>query len=399
MLNFNFCRPTDFYFGRGQENHTGEICKKHGAKKVLLHYGGQSAVKSGLITRIQESLDEADVKYVLLGGVQPNPRAELVYEGIRLCREHNVDLVLAVGGGSVIDSAKAIAMGVPYAGDFWDFFMGGKKPERALPVGCVLTIAAAGSEGSNSCVIDKEVDGVVRKKGSRFQSNVCTFSILNPELTFTLPPFQTACGACDIMCHVFERYFTNTRDVLMTDELCEGVLRTIVQMLPRVMKDPKDYEARANIMWASTLAHNDLLGVDREQDWGSHHIEHELSALYDCAHGAGLAVVTPAWMSYVCKHDVMRFARFAVNVMGCQMDYEDPQKTALAGIAALRRLWGEAGLPLNFKELGAKKEDIPTIVDNLGGPEHTEGKFMVLSKKEVAEILTLAADYERPAQP
>lgn len=398
MLNFNFCRPTDFYFGRGQENHTGEICKKHGAKKVLLHFGGQSAVKSGLITRIQESLDEADVKYVLLGGVQPNPRAELVYEGIRLCREHNVDLVLAVGGGSVIDSAKAIAMGVPYAGDFWDFFMGGKKPERALPVGCVLTIAAAGSEGSNSCVIDKEVDGIVRKKGSRFQSNVCTFSILNPELTFTLPPFQTACGACDIMCHVFERYFTNTRDVMVTDELCEGVLRTIVQMLPRVMKDPKDYEARAAIMWASTLAHNDLLGVDREQDWCSHHIEHELSALYDCAHGAGLAVVTPAWMTYVYKHDVMRFARFAVNVMGCQMDYEDPEKTALAGIAALRRLWGDAGLPLNFSELSAKKEDIQTIVDNLGGPEHTEGNFIKLSKNEVKEILTLAADYQRPAQ-
>ena len=395
MLNFNFYRPTDFYFGRGEEKRTGEVCRKHGAKKVLLHFGGQSAVKSGLIARVEQSLTDAGVQYVSLGGVQPNPRAELVYQGIELCRKEGVDLVLAVGGGSVIDSAKAIAMGVPYEGDFWDFFMGGKVPTTALPVGCVLTIAAAGSEGSNSCVIDRVVDGIVKKKGTNFQTNVCTFSILNPELTFTLPPFQTACGACDIMCHVFERYFTNTPAVKMTDELCEGVLRTVVQMLPRVMKDPHDYEARANIMWASTLAHNNLLGVDREQDWASHRIEHELSAFYDCAHGAGLAVVCPAWMTYVYKHDVMRFAQFAVNVMGCQMDYEHPENTALSGIAALRRLWGDAGLPLNFKELGAKREDIPTLVANIGGPEHTEGHFLVLHKHDIGEILTLAADYER----
>ena len=396
MDNFNFCRPTDFYFGRGVENDTGKVCVKHGAKKVLIHYGGQSAVKSGLLTRVQESLDDAGVAYVCLGGVQPNPRAELFYEGIRICREQSVDLVLAVGGGSVIDSAKAIAMGVPYDGDFWDFFMGGRVPERALPVGCVLTIAAAGSEGSNSCVIDRVVDGVVKKKGSNFQTNVCTFSILNPELTYTLPPFQTACGACDIMCHVIERYFTNTRAVKMSDELCEGVLRTVVQMLPRVMADPRDYDARASIMWASTLAHNNLLGADREQDWASHHLEHELSAMYDCAHGAGLAVVTPAWMTYVYKHDVMRFARFAVNVMGCQMDYEDPEQTALAGIAALRQLWGNAGLPLNFDELGAKREDIDALVANIGGPDHKEGHFVVLNKEDVRRIYQLAADYQRP---
>ncbi len=395
MKNFNFCRPTDFYFGRNEETRTGEICRKHGASKVLIHFGGNSAIKSGLLSRVENSLQQAGVAYVTLGGVQPNPRAELVYTGIELCRKENVDLVLAVGGGSVIDSAKAIAMGVPYAGDFWDFFMGGKVPERALPVGCVLTIAAAGSEGSSSCVIDRAVNGVVKKKGCNFQTNVCTFSILNPELTFTLPPFHTACGACDIMCHVFERYFTNTKAVKMTDELCEGVLRTLVQMLPRVMQDPCDYEARANIMWASTLAHNNLLGTDREQDWASHHIEHELSAMYDCAHGAGLAVVFPAWMTYVYKHDVMRFAQFAVNVMGCQMDYEHPENTALAGIAALRRLWGDAGLPLNFKELGAKREDIPTLVNNIGPDDHTEGHFLVLHKKDIAEILTIAADYER----
>ncbi len=396
MNNFNFCRPTDFYFGRGEENQTGEICKKHGATKVLIHYGGKSAIKSGLLSRVQESLDDAGISYVTLGGVLPNPRAELVYEGIKICREQQVDLVLAVGGGSVIDSAKAIALGVPYEGDFWDFFMGIRKPERALKVGCVLTIAAAGSEGSTSCVINREINGVVKKRGCGNQLNVCTFSILNPELTFTLPPFQTACGACDIMCHVFERYFTNTRGVKVTDELCEGVLRTMVQMLPRVMRDPCDYDARANIMWASTLAHNNLLGADREQDWASHHIEHELSALYDCAHGAGLAVVTPAWMTYVYKHDVMRFAQFAVNVMGCQMDYAYPENTALAGIAALRQLWGNAGLPLNFEELGAKREDIPVLADRIGDDDHTEGKFVVLRKPDVAAILTLAADYQRP---
>ncbi len=396
MKNFNFCRPTDFYFGRGEENKVGEICRKHGAEKILLHFGGQSAIKSGLLARVEKSLTDAGVTFIKLGGVKPNPTADLVYEGIDLCRKEKVQLILAVGGGSVIDSAKAIALGVPYEGDFFDFFMGKDTPKKSLPVGSILTIAAAGSEGSMSCVIQKEVNGIIKKKGCNHLQNVCTFSILNPELTFSLPPYQTVCGACDIMCHVMERYFSNTKEVKVTDELCEGVLRSVIAMLPRVMKNPEDYEARAAIMWASTLAHNDLLGLDREQDWGSHRIEHELSALYDCAHGAGLAVVMPAWMDFVCTHDPMRFAQFAVNVFGCQMNYENPEETARAGIAALRAFWGSVGLPLNFKDLGIKKEDIPAILHNLslGNPDHTEGHFVVLSLKDVETILTMAADYK-----
>lgn len=394
MLNFNFHRPTDFYFGKGEENNVGEICKKYNGSVVLVHFGGQSAKKSGLLDRVLSSLDKASIKYVLLGGVQPNPLDTLVYEGIDLCRKEKVDLILAVGGGSVLDSAKAIAHGVNYEGDFWDFFEGKATPQNSLPVGSVLTIAAAGSEGSNSCVISHMVNGVLKKKGLSTQNNVPKFAIMNPELTTTLPAFQTACGACDIMCHVMERYFTNTKDVLLTDELCEAVLRTVKEMLPRVIKDPNDYEARANIMWAGTLAHNNLCGVDREQDWASHRIEHELSALYDCAHGAGLAVVTPAWMETVYTHDVMRFARFAVNVFGCQMDFEKPENTAKAGIKALRKLWGDANLPLNFEQLGAKKEDIETLLNNLGDSKHTEGHFVVLDREHIKEILLKAANYK-----
>lgn len=248
MNNFSFCRPTDFHFGKGMENNAGEICKSHGGTNILIHFGGKSALKSGLIDRVEASLKKSGLNYEKLGGVAPNPRAELVYEGIKLCKEKNIDMILAVGGGSVLDSSKAIALGSCYDGDFWDFFAGLKAPEKALPVGSVLTIAAAGSEGSNSAVIDKEVDGIIKKKGLSSQFNVPKFAIMNPELTMTLPPYQTACGAADIMCHVMERYFSNTKGVYLTDELCEAILRTMVQMIPRVMKDPNDYVARANIM-------------------------------------------------------------------------------------------------------------------------------------------------------
>lgn len=394
MDNFNFCRPTDFYFGRGVELKTGEICKKHGGTHVLLHFGGQSALKSGLIDRVEKSILDAGLKCTRLGGVQANPRIDLIYKGIEIAKKEGIDLVLAVGGGSVIDSAKAIGLGIKYDGDVWDFFMGGKVPTDVATVGSVLTLSAAGSEGSNSCVIDKEVNGVVKKKGCNYQQNVCAFSILNPELTFSVPPFQTACGACDIMCHVMERYFTNTQNVDLTDELCEGVLRTVIKMLPRVLTNPQDYEARAAIMWAGTLAHNNSLGVDREQDWASHRIEHELSALYDCAHGAGLAVVMPAWMDYVYKHDLNRFVRFANKVWGCPIDENNLEATAKAGIQALRSFWGNAGLPLNFEQLKAKKEDIPTLLRNIGGADHTEGHFVVLDKKAIEAILTIAADYK-----
>ena len=332
MNNFNFYSPTEFVFGKDRENECGTYVKKFGGSKVLIHYGGNSAKKSGLLDRVKKSLENSGIAYCELGGVQPNPRDGLVYKGIELCRKENIDFILAVGGGSVIDSSKAIAAGVPYDGDFWDFYSG-KRIEKALPVGTVLTIAAAGSEGSGDSVITKE-DGMF-KRGAGSDALRPKFSVMNPELTQTLPAYQTACGATDIMAHVFERYFTNTTEVEITDRLCEAVLMTMVKETPRVIADPNNYEARANIMWAGMVAHNNIVGVGREQDWNSHGIEHELSALYDCAHGAGLAVIMPAWMEFVYKHNIMRFCQMAVRVFGCNMDFENPENTAIAGIKAV----------------------------------------------------------------
>ncbi|MBE6836624.1 MAG: iron-containing alcohol dehydrogenase [Ruminococcus sp.] len=384
MDNFEFYSPTEFVFGRERENDCGRFVKKYGGKKVLIHYGGGSAVKSGLLDRVKASLDAEGIAYVCLGGVKPNPRDTLVYEGIDLCKKEGIDFILSVGGGSCIDSAKAIAIGVPYDGDFWDFYGKGKAIEKALPVGTVLTIAAAGSEGSPSSVITKE-DGML-KRGTGSDLIRPKFSILNPQLTCTLPAYQTACGATDIMAHVFERYFTNTSEVEVTDRLCEAILLTMVKEVPRVIENPDNYEARANIMWAGTVAHNDIVGVGRSQDWNSHNIEHELSGLYDVAHGAGLAVVMPAWMEFVYKHNVMRFAQMAVRIFGCQMNFENPEATALEGIYCFRRFLREIGMPINFEELGAKEEDIPVLVEKLGLGDGLTWGFVRLSSKDVAEI-------------
>lgn len=391
MNDFNFYSPTEFVFGKGREKECGKYVKKYGGKKVLIHYGGQSAQKSGLLDRVKSSLEQADIEYKELGGVKPNPRDTLVYEGIKLCRGENIDFILAVGGGSVIDSAKAIAMGVEYGGDFWDFYSG-KQPEKALPVATVLTIAAAGSEGSGDSVITKE-DGML-KRGAGSDLLRPRFSIMNPELTQTLPAYQTACGATDIMAHVFERYFTNTKEVEITDRLCEAVLLTMIKETPRVIADPNNYEARANIMWAGTVAHTNIVGVGREQDWNSHGIEHELSALYDCAHGAGLAVIMPAWMEFVYKHNVMRFCQMATRVFGCQMDFENPEATALAGIKAFRTFLHGIGMPINFDELGAKQEDIPVLVEKFGLGDGRTGGFVHLSSDDVAQIYNIAANAE-----
>lgn len=388
MNNFQFYSPTEFVFGKGAENDAGKYVRKHGGSKVLLHYGGGSAIRSGLLDRVKRSLEASGIAFTELGGVKPNPRDTLVYEGIALCRAEQVDFILAVGGGSVIDSSKAIAMGVPYDGDFWDFYCG-KSPEAALPVATVLTIAAAGSEGSGDSVITKEDGGLKRGAGSDLIRP--RFSIMNPELTCTLPPYQTACGATDIMAHVFERYFTNTTEVEITDRLCEAVLLTMIHETPRVIAEPDNYQARANIMWAGTVAHTNIVGVGREQDWNSHGIEHELSALYDCAHGAGLAVIMPAWMEFVYKHNVMRFAQVAVRVWGCPMDYENPENTALEGILCFRHFLRSIGMPINFAELGAHEEDIPVLVDKFGiGDGKTVG-FVHLSAEDIASIYRLAA--------
>ncbi|MBQ1728444.1 MAG: iron-containing alcohol dehydrogenase [Treponema sp.] len=386
MENFTFYSPTFFVFGKESENQAGEYVKKFGGSKVLIHFGGKSAKASGLLDRVEASLKESAIPFVELGGVKPNPRSGLVYEGIELCRREKVDFVLAVGGGSVIDSAKAIAAGVLYDGDFWDFYSG-KMIEKALPVGTVLTIAAAGSEGSPDSVITKE-EGMF-KRGTGSNAIRPKFSILNPALTQTLPPHQTAAGITDIMAHLYERYLTNTKEVEVTDRLIEALLLTMKHEGPRVIADPNNYEARANIMWAGMMAHNNSCGVGRSQDWNSHNIEHELSALYDCAHGAGLAVTMPAVFKYVMKHDVMRFAKVATRVWGCQMDFDHPEVTALEGINAFQNFLVSLGMPKNFAELGAKEEDIPKLVQVLCRGDGRTGSisgFVTLNEDDCAKI-------------
>lgn len=355
MENFDFCTPTDYVFGRGVEERAGDLTAARLGRKVMLCYGGSSALKSGLLDRVRRSLAAAGVEFVELGGIKPNPTDDRVYEGIRICRREGVEGLLAVGGGSVIDTAKAIAGGVPYDGDFWDFWAGKAVMERALPVGTVLTIAAAGSEGSGNSVITK-IDG--GKKVS-LRTNVLRprFSLLNPELTETLPPYQTACGIVDMMAHIMERYFSNTPDCELTDRLCEGALKAIIDTAPRVMADPADYQARANIMWAGTIAHNGICGVGRQEDWTSHAMEHELSALYGVAHGAGLSVVFPAWLSWCAQFNSAKIEQFGRRVFGVE--------SAAEAIAALKRFNSSLGMPVTLAELGVPDPDIDLLVCKL----------------------------------
>lgn len=389
MDNFTFYSPTYFVFGKDTENEAGKYVKRFGGSKVLIHYGGGSVVRSGLLDRVKKSLEAEGLEYVELGGVKPNPRSGLVYEGIELCRKEKVDFVLAVGGGSTIDSSKAIAAGTVYDGDFWDFYQG-KLVEEALPIGTVLTISAAGSEGSPDSVITNE-NGMF-KRGATGEAFRAKFSIMNPELLSTLPAYQTACGITDIMAHLYERYLTNTKEVEVTDRMIEGLMLTMIHEGPRVIENANNYEARANIMWAGMMAHNNSCGVGRTQDWASHNIEHELSAVYDCAHGAGLAVTMPAVFTYNMNHDVMRFAKVAVRVWGCQMDFEHPEKTAKAGIEALRQFLISIGMPKNFEELGAKEEDIEKLAYTACHGDVNTGTingFVELNQKDVENIYRL----------
>jgi len=391
MNNFTFYSPTLFAFGDGEERNTGALVRRFGGTKVLLVMGGGSAKRNGAYDAVTASLRESELPWVELEGVQPNPRSGKVQEGIELVRREQVDFLLAVGGGSVIDTAKAIGFGAGYDGDFWDFFTGKAKIEKTLPVGVVLTIAAAGSEGSDSCVITQEAGNlkwgcpktdIIRPK----------FAVLDPKFSMSLPPYQIASGATDMIAHILERYFTNTPDVGVTDHLAEALLKTILDAAPRALKNPQDYAAQADLMWAGMLAHNNSCGVGREQDWASHQMEHELSAFYDCAHGAGLAVVIPAWMDFVMEHDVMRFARFAVNVMGCEMDFAHPERTAAAGIARLKEIFRSLGMPTTLEELDAKTEDIPAMVthraEKPGG--FPFGNFVKIGPEEMQAILLRA---------
>ena len=386
MNNFTFYAPTYFAFGKETEQQAGKLIKRFGGSKVLIHYGGGSVVRSGLLDRVKASIEEENLTYLELGGVMPNPRSGLVYEGIELCRKENIDFILAVGGGSTIDSAKAIAAGTVYDGDFWDFYEG-KPVNEALPIGTILTIAAAGSEGSPDSVITKEEGGF--KRGASGEAYRPKFSILNPELTQTLSPYQTACGITDIIAHLYERYLTNTTDVEVTDRMIEALILTMIHEGPRVIEDPNNYEARANIMWGGMMAHNNSCGVGRTQDWTSHTIEHELSAQYDCAHGAGLAVTMPAVFTYTMNHDIHRFAQIAVRVWGCEMDFYHPEKTAMDGINALRNFLISIGMPKNFEELGAKEEDIEKLVYMACYGSGKINGFTELSKEDIEAIYRL----------
>lgn len=394
MDNFTFYAPTYFDFGRNAEEHVGSLIRRFGGTKVLLHYGGGSIKKSGLYDTVVKCLQDEGISFGELGGVKPNPRSGLVYEGIKMCREEGYDFILAVGGGSTIDSAKAIAAGSCYDGDFWDFYTKKAVIEKALPVGTILTIAAAGSEGSTNTVITNETTGVKTGAGSDLLRP--KFSILNPELTCTLPPYQTAAGATDIMIHICERYFSNTEEVEITDRLCEAVLKTMIHETPRVIEDPNNYEARANIMWAGMLAHNNVCGVGRVQDWASHHIEHELSALYDVTHGAGLAVIAPAWMRHVLRINPHKLVQFAERVWDVPPQEGDgaAEATALLGIERFEAFLRSIGMPLTFAEIGADAKDIDKLTEKLLAGKETEGNYVKLRAEDVKSIYRLGCDEE-----
>jgi alcohol dehydrogenase YqhD (iron-dependent ADH family) len=392
MRDFVYHAPTEVVFGKQSEEKVASLVKKYGGHKVLVHYGGKSARKSGLLDKVCGLLRDGGVDFVCLGGVVPNPRLSLVHKGIDLCRKEGVDFILAVGGGSVIDSAKAIACGVPFDGEVWDFYIGKASPACYLPVACVLTIPAAGSEMSDSSVITNE-DGDV-KLGYSNQMSRPKFAIMNPVRTFTLPPYQTAAGVTDMMMHTMERYFSPEDDMDLTDAVAEAILRSMMENVFKVLADPEDYRARAQIMWGGSLAHNDLTGCGMSGDWATHELEHELSGMFDATHGAGLAAIWPSWARYVYKENVSRFVRFAVNVMGVPQDFTDPEGTALKGIEAMERFYHAIGMPVNIHELIGKEitdGEIREMVRKCSRDGRiTQGGFKVLEPKDMEAIYQMA---------
>lgn len=358
MDNFSYCTPTRYIFGRDTEKETGRLTAETGCRRVMIVSGGSSARKSGLLDRVAASLDEAGISHVELTGIKPNPTDDRVYEGIDLARREGVDGLLAVGGGSVIDTAKAIAGGVPYDGDFWDFWAGKAIMKEALPVGVVLTIPAAGSEGSGNSVITK-LDGMHKISLRTDFALRPKFAVLNPELTFTLPPEQTAAGVADMMAHILERYFSPTEEVETTDRISEGLLMAIMEEAPKVMAAPDDYQARANIMWAGTMAHNGVCGCGRREDWTSHGLEHVLSAVYGVTHGAGLAVVFPAWMTFMASHRPEKVAQLGRRIFG--VTAAGDKEAALKTVDSLRAFFKSIGLPLTLGELGIENPDFAML--------------------------------------
>ncbi len=392
IKDFNFYAPTRVVFGRDSEKQIGKLVAENGGHKVLIHYGGGSAERSGLLNVVREQLKEAGIEAVELGGVVPNPLLSKVYEGIELCRREGVDFLLAVGGGSVIDSSKAIAFGTNYEGDVWDFWCGKAAPKSCLPIGTVLTIPAAGSEMSSSAVITKD-EGLL-KRGINSDLCRCRFAVMNPERTYTLPAYQTAAGATDIMMHTMERYFSNYDEMTLTDNIAEALLRTVKEVTPKVLEHPDDYRSRAQIMWAGSLAHNDLTECGMEKDFATHKMEHELSAIYGVTHGAGLAALWPSWARFVMGRHLSRFVKFAVNVMGVANDFTHPEETAEQGVRAMESFYHSIGMPINIPELVGHQltdDEIDTLVEKCSNGGTIQVGFLEkIGPKEMKEIYKAA---------
>lgn len=397
MIDFTFYSPTEFVFGKNTEEQTGTLAARYGAKKALVVYGGQSAKKSGVLDRVMASLSAQGIATAELGGVRPNPTDDMVYTGIKKVHEEGIDFLVAVGGGSVIDTAKAIAVGAKYDGDFWDFFIGKAKIEAAMPLGVVLTIPAAGSEGSGNAVITKV--STQQKLGIKSPMLLRPkFAVMNPQLTTTLPAWQTASGICDMMVHILERYFTNTEETEIGDRMCEGVLLAIINEARKVMKEPENYDYRANIMWSGMVAHNGTCGVGCMEDWSGHQIEHEISAIYDVTHGAGLAVITPAYMTFMATHHPKRITQFAERVFDVPADFGTPEEIALEGIRRFKAfLHDDLGLPVTLQKLlpTLSEEElnaaIPVFVEHLHKNKGIPfGAFYPITPEVTTEIFRLA---------
>jgi alcohol dehydrogenase YqhD (iron-dependent ADH family) len=391
MKNFEYYAPTKVIFGKDAQMQTGSLIQAQNCKTVLVHFGGGSAKKSGLLDKVFASLTIAGIDYVTLGGVVPNPRLSKVYEGIELCKKEKVDFILAVGGGSVIDSAKAIGYGMANDCDVWDLYDGKAQATGCLPIGVILTISAAGSEMSNSSVITKEEGGL--KRGCNTDYARCKFAIMNPELTYTLPQYQTESGCTDILMHTMERYFTTERSMEVTDSISEGLMRTVIRNAKILMKEPQSYDARAEIMWAGSLSHNGLTGCGSVGDWACHQLEHELGGMFDVAHGAGLSAVWGSWARYVYKTNVMRFAQFAVNVLGVLNDFSNPEKTALEGIKAMEDFYQFIGMPTSIREMGVEltDEQIHELAYKCSFKNtRTIGNFQILNMEDIGKIYSMA---------
>jgi len=391
MQAFQYNNKVKFVFGKETEHKVGDMIKEAGGSRVLLHYGGGSIKRNGLYERVVKSLKEANLYVVDLGGVVSNPRLSKVYEGIRLCKEEKIDFILAVGGGSVIDSSKCIAAGCRYDGDVWDLLTGKGRIETSIPLATVLTIPAAGSEVSADLVITRE-EGQL-KRAYNHSSLRPVFSIMNPELTYSLPKFQTTCGIVDMLAHIFERYFTREEHVEVTDRMAEGLMKAIMHLAPKLIAEPNNYDYRAEIMWAGTMAHNGLLGTGRIEDWSSHIIEHELSGIYDIAHGAGLSIIFPAWMKYVYKEDIPRFAQWANRVFDIELDPNNLEEAVCNGISTLERFYKNLEMPVRLSDVGINDEQLEEMAEKAVGGK-TIGNFKALGKEDVINIYQLALNDE-----